>query len=73
MEHVMAKILKSIRNLLHISFSLPPEMFSICGGDRRYKAPTYSYPTCQEAWAQDWANIGMDFRNAVGRFKAELV
>lgn len=68
----MAKAIKSFLIMLNNSLHIPSEMFSICGGSRRYTPPKFSYPTCQESWSQDWQNIGMDFRKAVGRFETEM-
>ena len=68
----MAAVIKKFLIVLNDSLHVPPEMFSICGGSRRYTPPEFSYPTCQDAWAQDWNNIGMDFRRAANRLEAEV-
>ena len=72
MESIMAKAIKNFLIKLNINLSIPSEMFCICGGARRYTAPEYTYPSCNEAWSKDWENIGLDFRRAVGRLEAEV-
>ena len=71
-EILMARAVRRFLVMLGNSLRIPPEMFCICGGTRRYTPPVFSYPTCEEAWAQDWTNIGLDFRRAVGRLNAEV-
>lgn len=68
----MAKVIRKI-TVLFDSLIVPPEMFSLCGGRRRYTPPHFSYPSTADAWAQDWANIGMDFRRAATRLESDLV
>ena len=68
----MAKAIKNFLIMLDNSLRIPPEMFCICGGTRRYTPTKFSYPTREEAWAQDWHNIGNDFRKAVGRLEMEI-
>lgn len=68
----MAKIIKHVFIMFDTCFRLPPEMFCICGGRRRYIPPEFSYPPTREAWNLDMENMSCDFRNATNKFCAEF-
>ena len=58
--------------LASFQFAYPRSVFDMSPGERRYVRSRYRYPSIEESWAQDWANIGCDFRRAVGRFQGSF-
>lgn len=68
----MAETIKRVLKQFTGTFSFPVDLFSLGPGEPRFEPSVYVYPSAEEAWRQDWENIGGDFRRAVSRFEREL-
>jgi len=66
----MAKIIKRFFRIV-LRFEYPRSIFDLSPGELRYTSPDFRYPTTEEAWRQDWENIGGDFRRAMSRIETE--
>ena len=69
----MARVIKSFLVMVTDTLQFPPDLFSTGPGVRRYTNPIRNYPTTEEAWRQDWENIGRDFQRSYDRLAGELV
>lgn len=68
----MARVIKNFFVMFTETLQFPSDLFSTGPGVRRYTDPIRTYLTNEEAWRQDWANIGNDFRRSYDRLSGEI-
>ena len=67
----MPRVIKSVVVRFTEAFQFPGDLFSTDPGKIHPTDEIKFPPTTEEAWTQDWANIGGYFRRAASRLQQE--